>query len=157
MLIISSNSGPWSMYSILPSGFPFDLHSHCLSCPIHLCVYFYEITLMFAGSANFEILNYKPECNRVGTVHSHFQIHLPFLSGARHFVHLACVQKCHTQYSLSNKHHHLSLGFQNPMQFLNRPTSFLNRPTSHILTPTLMDFFFPACTIFVGVYAVYAT
>lgn len=56
------------MYSALPSGSPFDLFSHCLSCTIHLCEYFYEITLMFAGSADFLILNYKPECSRVNTV-----------------------------------------------------------------------------------------
>lgn len=134
MLIISSNSGPWCMYSTLPSGFHFNLYSLCLSCTIHLCVYFYEITLMFAGSANFHILDCKPECSRVDKVHSHFQIHLPFLSDARQFVHLACVQKCHTEYSLFHKNHYLHLGFQNLVQFLDRPTS-------HSLTPTSMSFF----------------
>lgn len=134
MLIISSNSGPWSMHSTLPSGFHFDLYSHCVSCTIHLCVYFYEKNLMFSGSANFQTLDYKPECSRVDTVHSHFQTHLAFLSDARQFVYPAYVQKCHIQYSLFNKHHYLSLGFQNPMQFLNRPTS-------HSLTPSLMSFF----------------
>lgn len=50
-MIISSNSGPQSMYSTLYSDFPIDLHSHWLSSKIHVCIYFYEIALMFAASS----------------------------------------------------------------------------------------------------------
>lgn len=121
---ISSNSGPWSMYSTSYSDFPFNLYSHWLSCKIYMCVYFYEIVLMFARSAVFEwSWTCQARQSPLTLPHTHYRITI-------HAFLVRCKRTCkfcmceialyyHTPNSLFGKHQYPNLWFQKPMQFLN--------------------------------------
>lgn len=143
---ISSSSGPWSMYSTSYSDFPFNLYSHWLCCKIYMCIYFYEIVLMFASSAVFE---WSWICQA-----RHSALILPnicaFLVRCKRTCKFCIYEIASYPKFLFGKHLYPTLWFQKPMQFLNSSVGW----QTGLLPTFILFFFFPAYTLSVGIYTV---